>query len=151
LLGTHRIEINIAGAVGQNVTTLTTSRHYATVEDLDRQIVNARFWAGLHFRDSGEVESSSVGTWPIGRSTGTSCRRTDLREIPSEGARLSAPSQIPYEVSYVPTWVRVGSGATLVGGVAELVAATGGLALCGSRRRQCGPLGDAVYGRRTFS
>jgi hypothetical protein len=43
------------GAVGRNVTTLTTSRHYATVEDLDREIVNARVWAGLHFRDSGET------------------------------------------------------------------------------------------------
>lgn len=37
--------------------------------------------------------------------------------------------QTPNEVSIVPTWVRVGSGANLVGGVAELVAAMGGLAL----------------------
>jgi len=37
--------------------------------------------------------------------------------------------QTPNEVSYVPTWVRVGSGANLVGGVADLVAAIGGLAL----------------------
>ena len=72
--------------------------------------------------------SSSVGTWPTGRSTGTSCRRIELREIPSEGARSSAPSlPVRYEVSYVPTWVRVGSGATLVGGVAELVAALSGM------------------------
>jgi hypothetical protein len=55
LLDTHRIEIDIPGALGRNVTTLGTSRHYATVEDLDREIVNARVWAGLHFRDSGEV------------------------------------------------------------------------------------------------
>ncbi len=37
--------------------------------------------------------------------------------------------QTPNEVSYVATWARVTSGATLVGGVAELVAALGGLAL----------------------
>jgi hypothetical protein len=37
--------------------------------------------------------------------------------------------QTPHEVSYIPTWVRVGSGAAFVGGVAELVAALGGLAL----------------------
>jgi hypothetical protein len=70
LLGTHRIEINIAGAVGQNVTTLTTSRHYATVEDLDRQVVNARVWAGLHFRDSGEVGvelGRDVADWALDR------------------------------------------------------------------------------------
>jgi hypothetical protein len=56
LLNTHRIEIDIPGALGRNVTTLTAPpRHYATVEDLEREIVNARVWAGLHFRDSGEV------------------------------------------------------------------------------------------------
>jgi hypothetical protein len=37
--------------------------------------------------------------------------------------------QTPNEVSYVPTFVRVGSGANLVGGVADLAAAIGGLAL----------------------
>ena len=70
LLDTHRIEIDIAGAVGRNVTTLTTSRHYATVEDLDREIVNARVWAGLHFRDSGEVGVAlgrEVAQWALER------------------------------------------------------------------------------------
>jgi hypothetical protein len=37
--------------------------------------------------------------------------------------------QTPGEISIIPTWVRVGSGANLVGGVADLVAALGGLAL----------------------
>jgi hypothetical protein len=37
--------------------------------------------------------------------------------------------QSPNEVSYSPPWVRVTSGATLVGGIAEVVAAFGGLAL----------------------
>ena len=70
LLDTHRIEIDIAGAVGRNVTTLTTSRHYATVEDLDREIVNARVWAGLHFRDSCEVGvelGRDVADWALDR------------------------------------------------------------------------------------
>jgi hypothetical protein len=70
LLDTHRIEIDIPGAVGRNVTTLTTSRHYATVEDLDREIVNARVWAGLHFRDSGEVGvklGRTVAHWALDR------------------------------------------------------------------------------------
>src|SRR5581483_6437629 len=38
LLDTHRIEVDIQGAVGRNITTLTTTRHYATVEELDREI-----------------------------------------------------------------------------------------------------------------
>jgi len=70
LLETHRIEIDIPGAVGRNVTTLTTSRHYATVEGLDREIVNARVWAGLHFRDSGEVGvklGRDVAHWALDR------------------------------------------------------------------------------------
>jgi hypothetical protein len=70
LLDTHRIEIDIAGAVGRNVTTLTTSRHYATVEELDREIVNARVWAGLHFRDSGDAGvklGRDVAHWTLDR------------------------------------------------------------------------------------
>ena len=70
LLDTHRIEVDIAGAVGRNVTTLTTSRHYATVEDLDREIVNARVWAGLHYRDSGEAGvklGRNVAHWTLDR------------------------------------------------------------------------------------
>jgi hypothetical protein len=70
LLDTHRIELNIWGAVGRNQTTLTTSRHYATVEDLDREIVNARVWAGLHFRYSGEAGvklGRDVAHWALDR------------------------------------------------------------------------------------
>jgi hypothetical protein len=70
LLDTHRIEVDIMGAVGRNVTTLGTSRHYATVEQLDREIVNARVWAGLHFRDSGEVGvklGRNVAHWALDR------------------------------------------------------------------------------------
>ncbi len=82
LLGTHRIEINIAGAVGQNVTTLTTSRHYATVEDLDRQVVNARVWAGLHFRElwRGRRRARSgrgrLGPRPVLPAYGLICERS---------------------------------------------------------------------------
>lgn len=43
--------------------------------------------------------------------------------------------QTPNEVSYVATWARVTSGATLVGGVAELIAALGGLALMANMPR----------------
>ena len=69
LLDTHRIEVDIPGASGGG-TTLATSRHYATVEDLDREIVNARVWAGLHFRDSGETGvklGRNVAHWTLDR------------------------------------------------------------------------------------
>ena len=69
LLDTHRIEVDIAGALG-GATTLTTSRHYATVEQLDKEIVNARVWAGLHFRDSGETGvklGREVAHWTLER------------------------------------------------------------------------------------
>lgn len=69
LLDTHRIEIDIAGATNGG-TTLTTSRHYATVEMLDREIVNARVWAGLHYRDSGETGvklGRNVAHWTLDR------------------------------------------------------------------------------------
>ncbi len=69
LLHTHRIEVDIPGATGGG-TTLTTSRHYATVEDLDREIVNARVWAGLHFRYSGETGvklGRNVAHWTLER------------------------------------------------------------------------------------
>jgi hypothetical protein len=69
LLDTHRIEVDIPGAAG-GLTTLTVSRHYATVEQLDREIVNARVWAGLHFRDSGETGvklGRDVAHWTLDR------------------------------------------------------------------------------------
>lgn len=69
LLDTHRIEVDIPGAAG-GLTTLTESRHYATVEQLDREIVNARVWAGLHFRDSGEAGvklGRNVAHWTLDR------------------------------------------------------------------------------------
>jgi hypothetical protein len=60
LLGTTDINVDIMGATG-GATTLTVTRHYATVKDLRDQIVDARVWAGLHFRYSGR-QGISLGT-----------------------------------------------------------------------------------------
>ena len=49
LLGTRRIETDVTSAV------TGSTRHYATVADIDSEVVNARVWAGLHYRTSGEV------------------------------------------------------------------------------------------------
>jgi hypothetical protein len=51
VLGTNRIDVKIWG--GQNgATTLTTSRRFEMVNDLDREIVDARVRIGFHFRGS---------------------------------------------------------------------------------------------------
>jgi len=51
ILHTRRIDVDIPGAT-LGGSTLTTSRHFARVSDLLTEIVNARVWAGLHYRGS---------------------------------------------------------------------------------------------------
>jgi hypothetical protein len=68
-LGTRHINVDIPGATGGG-TTLTTSRHYDTVKQLEREIVNARVWAGLHYRNSGNVGvklGKDVARWTLHR------------------------------------------------------------------------------------
>ncbi len=48
-LGTATIDVDIPGSTGGG-TTLTTSRHCNTVDDLRNQIVEARIYGGLHCR-----------------------------------------------------------------------------------------------------
>jgi hypothetical protein len=68
-LSTTNINATIAGATGGG-TTLTTSQTFATVQDLDTQLVNARVWIGFHFRNSviaGENLGTSVANWELQR------------------------------------------------------------------------------------
>jgi hypothetical protein len=47
-----------------------TTRHFATVDDLRTEIVNARLWGGLHFRNSSEVGvrlGRQVAGWALDR------------------------------------------------------------------------------------
>jgi hypothetical protein len=47
-----------------------TTRHFATVDDLRTEIVNARLWGGLHFRNSSEVGvrlGRRVAGWALDR------------------------------------------------------------------------------------
>ena len=69
LLGTTDINVDIQGATGGG-TALTTSRHYPTVQGLRDQIVDARVWAGLHFRYSGKQGvklGTNVADWSLKR------------------------------------------------------------------------------------
>jgi hypothetical protein len=66
-LKTSAIGIDIPGATGGG-TTLTTSRHYNTVDDLRKEIVEARIYAGLHYRGSGVAGVTlghKVGDWTL--------------------------------------------------------------------------------------
>ena len=70
LLGTTDINVDFWGAAG-GLTTLTVMRHYATVQDLQDQIVDARVWAGLHFRYSGKQGvklGTAVADWTMKRN-----------------------------------------------------------------------------------
>lgn len=49
LLGTNRIRLSITSPV------TGTTHYFATVADLKNEVINARVWAGLHYRNSGEV------------------------------------------------------------------------------------------------
>jgi hypothetical protein len=51
-LRTRRIELTVWGATNGG-TALTTTRHFDTVKELDREVVNARVWIGFHYRHSG--------------------------------------------------------------------------------------------------
>ena len=51
VLGTNRIDVKLWGATNGG-TTLTTSRRFEQVNDLDREIVDARVWIGFHYRGS---------------------------------------------------------------------------------------------------
>jgi hypothetical protein len=68
-LGTNDINVTIMGA--QNgASTLTTSRTFATVGDVDSEIVDARVWIGFHFRNSvvaGENLGTAVANWELQR------------------------------------------------------------------------------------
>jgi hypothetical protein len=66
-LKTNAIDIDMPGATG-GATTLTTTRHFATADDLRKEIVEARIYAGLHYRSSavaGVELGTSVGKWTL--------------------------------------------------------------------------------------
>ena len=68
-LGTDAIDVTIPGATGGG-TNLTTTRHYATVQEVNNQIIDARVWIGFHYRNSvvaGEDLGTSVADWALQR------------------------------------------------------------------------------------
>src|SRR5262249_18582624 len=69
-LGTDTIDVTIPGAQG-GATTLTTSRHFGTAQELASQVIDARVWIGFHYRNSvvaGEDLGTSVAHWALQRA-----------------------------------------------------------------------------------
>lgn len=69
-LGTREINITINGAVNASGTQ-TTSRTYATVRDLNTELVDARVWIGFHYRNSvvvGEALGTAAAQWALARN-----------------------------------------------------------------------------------
>jgi hypothetical protein len=53
--GTDQIDVTIHGSADGTATNLSATRHYATAADLREEIMNARLWGGLHYRNSTEA------------------------------------------------------------------------------------------------
>jgi hypothetical protein len=71
-LGTSHLEVTIPGATNGG-TTLTTTRVYNTVSDVQNQIPDARVWIGFHFRNSVEQGlglglGNEVAAWDLARN-----------------------------------------------------------------------------------
>jgi hypothetical protein len=68
-LHTKHVDVTMPG--GQNgFTTLTTTQHFNTVQDIQKQVVDARVWLGFHFRNSveqGEKIGNNVADWELDR------------------------------------------------------------------------------------
>jgi hypothetical protein len=68
-VGSDNIDATIAGAQDGG-TALTTTRTFATVQDVLMQLVDARVWIGFHFRNSvivGENLGTAVANWELQR------------------------------------------------------------------------------------
>ncbi|MGN6799952.1 MAG: vanadium-dependent haloperoxidase [Gaiellaceae bacterium] len=69
VLGTPNIDVTIWGA-NAGSSALQATRHFDTVKQVQDQVIDARVWAGLHFRSSvvaGESLGNQVAGWVLAR------------------------------------------------------------------------------------
>ena len=68
-LHTRHLDVTMPG--GENgLTTLITTQHFNTVDDIQNQVVDARVWLGFHFRNSveqGNKIGNDVAKWELKR------------------------------------------------------------------------------------
>jgi hypothetical protein len=70
VLGTHHIDVTIHGSADGTPNNWAAVHTFKTVNDLQREIVNARVWAGLHYRGSaleGLKLARNVARWTLQR------------------------------------------------------------------------------------
>ena len=70
LLGSHRINVTIHGSADGTPNNWAAVQTFRTTNDLDREVVNARVWAGLHYRGSaleGLELARKVARWTLQR------------------------------------------------------------------------------------
>jgi hypothetical protein len=68
-LDTNHIDVTMGGGVGGS-SVLSTTQHFDSVRDVQRQVVDARVWLGFHFRNSveqGEKVGNDVAEWELDR------------------------------------------------------------------------------------
>ena len=83
VLGTTNLNVTIPGFGSAG------SRTYATVQDLNTELVNARVWIGYHFRTSTVVGEDLGHSVPRGRCSASSCRETTRRKATSGAATFT--------------------------------------------------------------
>jgi hypothetical protein len=69
-LGTRHIDVTLHGSADGTPNNWAATQTFASVDDLQRQIVNARVWAGLHYRDSADTGirlARKVARWTLRR------------------------------------------------------------------------------------
>ena len=95
-LGTQTIDVTVWGATG-GATTLTTTEHFDTAHKLKDEVVNARVWAGLHWRSSvvaGEELGDSVAGWSLSHYFGSLGARSRQRRLMSAGCAAVTAAQL---------------------------------------------------------
>jgi hypothetical protein len=68
-VGSNHLDVTVPGATNGG-TTLTTTRHFNTVQDIQNQLPDARVWLGFHFRNSvaqGLELGNDVAGWDLDR------------------------------------------------------------------------------------
>ncbi len=70
VLGTRRIDVTVRGSADGTPNNWATAQTFKRVHDLQRQVANARVWAGLHYRgsvDAGLAIAHDVAHWTLRR------------------------------------------------------------------------------------
>jgi hypothetical protein len=70
VLGTHHIDVTIRGSADGAANNWAAIHTFETVKDLEREVANARVWAGPHYRGStiaGLQLARQVARWTLRR------------------------------------------------------------------------------------